>query len=275
MAVELAKVSLWLDAFTLGAPLSFLDHHLRCGNSLIGATFKDLEAATKGQLFRIDYEPLLRAIRHVLFVNAMADATAAEVKQSASEYGQARRDLAGYQIVLDLLVARHFGFPKAPELLTRAQEIDLSSREKFLASLDDLMELSLVEKVESLAQQSDRRFFHWEIEFPEVFFAFADANQRHLKHKNEIAAGTAGFDCVVGNPPYVRQEQLKELKPYLSQVFDCYHSVADHCLFLRSRLSGRTRRRRCGLSPAAVGCDLFGGPPEVGTGRDCRVSSTW
>ena len=36
MAVELAKVSLWLDCFTLGAPLSFLDHHLRCGNSLIG-----------------------------------------------------------------------------------------------------------------------------------------------------------------------------------------------------------------------------------------------
>jgi len=37
MAVELAKVSLWLDCFTLGAPLSFLDHHLKCGNSLIGA----------------------------------------------------------------------------------------------------------------------------------------------------------------------------------------------------------------------------------------------
>ena len=36
MAVELAKVSLWLDCFTIGAPLSFLDHHLKCGNSLIG-----------------------------------------------------------------------------------------------------------------------------------------------------------------------------------------------------------------------------------------------
>jgi type II restriction/modification system DNA methylase subunit YeeA len=36
MAVELAKVSLWLHSFTVGAPLSFLDHHLRCGNSLIG-----------------------------------------------------------------------------------------------------------------------------------------------------------------------------------------------------------------------------------------------
>ena len=56
MAVELAKVSLWLDAFTLGAPLNFLDHHLRCGNSLIGATFADLERTT-ARLFR----PGLRA----------------------------------------------------------------------------------------------------------------------------------------------------------------------------------------------------------------------
>src|SRR4029079_17988902 len=105
MAVELAKVSLWLDAFTIGAPLSFLDHHLRCGNSLVGATFKDLEAAgAKRQLFGIDYAPLMRGIQHVLFVNRMADATAAEVKQSASEYEAARNDLSAYQIVLDLLV---------------------------------------------------------------------------------------------------------------------------------------------------------------------------
>jgi hypothetical protein len=71
MAVELAKVSLWLDAFTLGAPLNFLDHHLRCGNSLIGATFEDLRQALSGRLFGIDYEPLLRAIRHVLFVSKL------------------------------------------------------------------------------------------------------------------------------------------------------------------------------------------------------------
>ena len=41
MAVELAKVSLWLDCFTIGAPLSFLDHHLKCGNSLIGTTVRE------------------------------------------------------------------------------------------------------------------------------------------------------------------------------------------------------------------------------------------
>ena len=45
LATELAKVSLWLDAFTLGAPLSFLDHHLRVGNSLIGANWTEIQSA--------------------------------------------------------------------------------------------------------------------------------------------------------------------------------------------------------------------------------------
>jgi hypothetical protein len=212
MAVELAKVSLWLDAFTIGAPLSFLDHHLRCGNSLVGATFDDLTVAVSGerqesgrrqqQMFSVDYEPLLRAIRHVIQVNQMADATAAEVKQSASEYGEARDELSGYQIVLDLLVAKHFGQPKAPGLLAHGNDLDLSSRDRFLASLADDKERKLVHQVEVLARQADRRFFHWEIEFPEVFFGFADADGRRIEHKDKIAPGSAGFDAVVGNPPY-------------------------------------------------------------------------
>ena len=241
MAVELAKVSLWLDAFTIGAPLSFLDHHLRCGNSLIGATFKDLEAATKGQLFSIDYEPLLRAIRHVIQVNAMADATAAEVKQSAGEYTAARRDLSGYQVVLDLLVAQHFGMPDAPEVLRMGAGLDLSSREQFAASVAALgvgdvvkrkkekKELSptLVADVEALARRPDLHFFHWEIEFPEVFFGFEDAEQRRIRHKNEIAVGTSGFDAVVGNPPYVRVELVgKDCKSYLKAH---YRTVVDRC----------------------------------------------
>ena len=43
MAVELAKLSLWLHSFTVGAPLSFLDHHLRWGNSLIGSDVRTVE----------------------------------------------------------------------------------------------------------------------------------------------------------------------------------------------------------------------------------------
>ena len=96
----------------------------------------------------------------------MADATAAEVKQSAGEYTAARRDLSGYQIVLDLLVAGHFGYPDAPGLLEQGKDLDLSSRSAFRHSLTDLTELAMVEKVEQVAGQPHLRFFHWEIEFP-------------------------------------------------------------------------------------------------------------
>jgi len=266
MAVELAKVSLWLDAFTIGAPLSFLDHHLRCGNSLVGATFQDLEdvmrPAAKGgaALFGIDYEPLLRAIRHVIQINKMADATAAEVKQSASEYDAARRDLSGYQIVLDLLVARHFGHPEAPALLPYGKDLDLSSRERFLKSLADIAltekgkkrqlepveepdakkkktkaAAEIVQQVAELAQRPDLRFFHWDIEFPEVFFAFDDPDQRRIKHKDRIAPGSAGFDAVVGNPPYVRMELIKPVKPFLKPHYRCHAERADLFIYFFER----------------------------------------
>ena len=55
MAVELAKVSLWLDCFTLGAPLSFLDHHMKCGNSLIGGNVQEVQDA-------LSLEPLGKSI---------------------------------------------------------------------------------------------------------------------------------------------------------------------------------------------------------------------
>jgi hypothetical protein len=201
MAVELAKVSLWLDAFTLGAPLSFLDHHLRCGNSLVGATFQQLEKAT-ATLFAIKTEPLLRAINRVLLVSKMADATAAEASESAKLYAQAREALAGYQVFFDCLVAEHFGIPDARGTVEGGMEYDLTDREKFLKSVTDLKERNLIDRVEALARQPDRRFFHWEVEFPEVFFGFVGVDQRQLRHKDKITAGSAGFDVVLGNPPY-------------------------------------------------------------------------
>lgn len=258
MAVELAKVSLWLDAFTLGAPLSFLDHHLRCGNSLIGATFKDLEKATQGQLFSIDYQPLLDAIRNVLFVNAMADATTAEVHESVRRYGDARKALSGYKIVFDLLVADHF-MPSLPSsqggitgglkqsrarkeavvkpssLLTHAHDLDLSTRESFVKSLGFKSDREMVAAVEELADRPDRRFFHWEIEFPEVFFGFEDADQRRIKHLNEIIPSSAGFDAVVGNPPYVRQESITPLKEYLQTHYATYDGSSDLYVYFQER----------------------------------------
>lgn len=222
MAVELAKVSLWLDCFTLGAPLNFLDHHLRCGNSLIGATFQDLEAVTSDRpLLSLDYEPLLRAINHVLHVSRLADATAADVAESIKQYSTAREALTGYQVILDLLVAKYFGFPDAPGIVEQGDNIDLTNRDRFLESLHDDEERELVLQVEKVARQRDRRFFHWEIEFPEIFFGLVRGSGQNIKHKDRIQEGSAGFDCVVGNPPYdVLAEKelginLDELQAYL------------------------------------------------------------
>ena len=234
MAVELAKVSLWLDCFTLGAPLNFLDHHMRCGNSLIGATFKDLEEAT-ATLFALNYEPLLRAIHHVLFVSKMADATAAEVATLVSHYDQARQSLAGYQIVLDLLVAEHFRLPQAKHLVKMGSDLDLTDQKRFYASLHDDQERNIIAQVEARAQRPDLRFFHWELEFPEVFFGVIDANQRQIKHKDQIKEGSAGFDVIVGNPPYVRQEIIKPLKPYLKKTYQTFDSTNDLYVYFQEK----------------------------------------
>ena len=155
-------------------------------------------------------------------------------------------ELSGYQIVLDLLVARYFAIADGPELLRLGADLDLSSRQRFMRSLEkrriepkdekpdpgrpqkrERPAVEVVREVESLASNPHLRFFHWDIEFPEVFFGFADADQRHLKHKNKFAAGSAGFDAVIGNPPYVRMERIKPVKPFLKQHYRCHSERAD------------------------------------------------
>lgn len=236
MAVELAKVSLWLDAFTVGAPLSFLDHHLRCGNAIVGATWDDLNAAIEDRpMLRINKQPLVEAIRQVVDVNRRSDATAAEVKQSASMYRSIRERLSGFGIVFDLLIAPHFGHADARGLVTEGDSLDLNGRESFLASLHSDEERELVRLVDATAADPNLRFFHWEIEFPEVFFGFQDADQRQLRHKDRISPGSAGFDAIVGNPPYVRQETIKPLKNYLKASFKTYNAANDLYVYFQER----------------------------------------
>ncbi len=135
LATELAKVSLWLDAFTLGAPLSFLDHHLRTGNSLVGSSLTDLDKVIEGQLFKIDETHLHRAVQHVLLVARLADATASEVAKSKQAFDEARRTLAGYGVLLDSMVAGLVGLSSAASILQQGRDLDLSSRSAFLKCL--------------------------------------------------------------------------------------------------------------------------------------------
>ena len=205
MAVELAKLSLWLDSFTLGAPLSFLDHHLKCGNSLIGTNLEELRNATEKKLFRISLEPLNRAIRNMLFVSSLSDATYQQVKDSEQKYRDADKNIAGYRILLDILVSEYFGIKEAKIFLPGVSTtIDLEDLRKSIDSMHK-KDRETIKAVEKIAKEN--RFFHWEIEFPEVFFKRVGVLEQKVEKKEN-----PGFDCVIGNPPWGALFDTNELK---------------------------------------------------------------
>ena len=198
MAVELSKVSLWLDCFTIGAPLSFLDHHLKCGNSLIGTTVKEIEAElakqTKGHagtLFGGPFQGLLSATASIEELRRIPDATVEEAERSHSLYADFERAQAPYKAALDIWVSQHFGNAKAKEYLTLAGGNLLEQIRTGGWGLSE-------EYREVIAQGTkvgaEKLFFHWDLEFPE---AFVDLERGAWKNKDN-----QGFDAVVGNPPY-------------------------------------------------------------------------
>lgn len=200
MAVELAKLSLWLDSFTLGAPLSFLDHHLKCGNSLIGVfDISDVVIPNSEA-----YSKVHRALSFMLQVSELTDATITEAKQSYDLYQHVREEINPIRRRFDVVTAKYF--MDLEKSLSRVQQ---------LAYTMDFEKESYPETIEkcktALQIAEEKRFFHWKLEFPEVFYT--------IKGEQECP----GFDCVIGNPPYIQLSMYetlrKELQPYLLQRF--------------------------------------------------------
>jgi len=134
MAVELAKLSLWLESFTVGSPLTFLDHHMRCGDSLMGLWRSSLKEERQTRLARWTGE--LEAAGKALFhgVSQSHDLNLAELQQSREGYQRARAMTAPQEQLLDSQVA---------DLLQPGSEGG------------------------ALARQFQA--FHWEYEFPDAF----------------------------------------------------------------------------------------------------------
>jgi hypothetical protein len=252
LAVELAKLSLWLHSFTIGAPLSFLDHHLRWGNSVIGADVRTVEAAMRGEqqvkkvssesqrlaegrgetsrevasefqigLFQGPFAGLLDLTVLMVGVAERADATLADVQQSAEEYAAFQKALLPYKQSLDLWVSQWFDEARRSKARGPAVEFMTMHGEDVLPALRGEIEVDeqyqgAMSRARAMWQR--HRFFHWDLEFPEVFI---DLHGRDW-------ATDGGFDAMIGNPPYVRQEELRPLKPFLAANFaDFYHGVAD------------------------------------------------
>lgn len=231
MAVELAKVSLWLDCFTIGAPLSFLDHHLKCGNSLIGTTVEEAEAEGRTkenqtfQMFGGPFQGILSGTRTMLQIARTPDVTVSESEKSRAMFADFEKDMRKYKTLLDIGVSRFFGNMGAQSLLDFKDASLVNHLENEGRDLPP-DQRTVVEKAMELS--SAKRFFHWDLEFPE---AFVDLNGGSWKPKNE-----QGFDAVVGNPPYVRQEGLGEDKSYFQIAHaPVYSGVADLYVYFYHR----------------------------------------
>ena len=106
MAVELAKVSLWLHTFTVGAPLSFLDHHLRCGDSLFGCwVSQGIEKAMEGES-ALYLTPMVRqaieATAGMQEIEALTDAEIAEAHRSSEIFNEVHESTAPLDAFLSL-----------------------------------------------------------------------------------------------------------------------------------------------------------------------------
>jgi hypothetical protein len=201
MAVELAKLSLWLHSFTLGAPLSFLDHHLKCGNSLIGAKVAEVRDRMQTTLFGNQFAGLLSATELMHRVGELTDSTFEEVQESQQKYQQAADALRPFQLILDLWTSEYFGNKGAQDFLTHGGDV-----ETFLKGNNHLPEKikNLRKETETISER--KRFFHWELGFPEIFYEGARSRQN------------PGFDVVVGNPPWGAALEDDE-KKYISAKY--------------------------------------------------------
>jgi 16S rRNA G1207 methylase RsmC len=108
MAVELAKVALWLHSFTVGAPLSFLDHHLRAGDSVIGACVRPTVDALRqrGALFNLGQLTSVERIAGVMAeIEETTDNDVAEVAASKAKFGTVEEVTEPVAALFSLLTA--------------------------------------------------------------------------------------------------------------------------------------------------------------------------
>ena len=205
MAVQLGRLSLWLATLSADRPLTFLDHHLQAGNSLLGTWLANLRhtpavgrrrspggASVLPLLDDTDVRDALRMALPIRFsLERVPNDTAAQVREKERALlALNARDtlLSKWKRIADVWCAPWFGDPDrsvpasaftslSEEILTGAGVLPRKTADRYLQAAAAIAE--------------SHRLFHWELEFPEIFF---EANGDRLPN--------GGFDAVIGNPPW-------------------------------------------------------------------------
>jgi hypothetical protein len=237
MAVELCKVGLWMEALEPGKPLSFLDHRIRCGNSLLGTTptltangipdeaFQPIEGDDKSVVSGLRKQNReerkqreARVIQHGLWdaqpvtdygalaaeveaLDALDDATLAGVRAKEDRY-RALADDPEYiaaRLLADAWCAA-FVWEKTPD--TQMPLTDL-----FYRRLEDEPHAETMRGVrEKVVELRERyQFLHWHVAFPDVFHVPEQVDTE------SVAGWNGGFNVVLGNPPWdqIQPEEVR------------------------------------------------------------------
>jgi hypothetical protein len=264
-AVQLARLSLWLATLSANKPLTFLDHHLLCGNSLIGASPIDIARQPPGIRSRMassrsgtplfsdaDLEPsLARAVVERRWLAEARDDTAEVVREKERRLDRLRKG-ARWKSVADLWCASWM-WPdprKAPDAAI------------FASLADKLMtgRCELPDKIsEPFLRDADRisaahGFFHWMLEFPEVYF-----------DDGGHALADGGFDAVLGNPPWDMLRSGGTEKTFFRRAGVYRHQGGGHInryqMFVERALALTKRGGRIGLVlPAGFATDHTSAP---------------
>ena len=205
VAVQVARLSLWLTTLARGRPLGFLDHRLRVGDSLIGASPSDLRHVRVARRQACDHPlPLFDddafervaecAVPPLTLLRLRPDDTVADVRAKETVWRRLLSNdspLARWKTAANLWCARWF-WPEGPSQAPRGAELR--------ALLDAVLKNDVTLSGSSQAAKrliaanrtaTEHAFFHWPLEFTDVFYDDAGA-----------AKADPGFDAVLGNPPW-------------------------------------------------------------------------
>ena len=237
VTVELAKVSLWLHSFTVGAPLSFLDHHLRCGDSLVGLWVRDAREDLQrlgggGGLFAMTAISGAEAATEAMQrIEKISDADISEVQESAALFRSVEETTADPRAMLDFICGLRWlsaGMKKKQRIAFETPMVETlgklaSDAYKLLTKGPDGIESTIIidsevpwESFKDLWSDArsiaDREaFLHWEAAFPGVWQGWQNVHPQ------------GGFDAVIGNPPWDRIK-LQEVEWFAMRAPDIAHA---------------------------------------------------
>jgi N-6 DNA Methylase len=187
-AVDLARLSLWLATLARDHEFTFLDHAMKCGDSLVGLTTAQIAAANWEEskpglpLFRqLVKDTVAEAMTARADIRAAPDDTPRAVQEERHRIIEDR--LTPVRTIGDAVISAFFVADKP-----KARERERATIESWLAggSLQDQWEKLNAAASSLIAGEHPLMPFHWEVEFPEVF-----------------TPHNGGFDAIVGNPPFL------------------------------------------------------------------------